>query len=368
MPPHGYEYTGGEPLNREPSTSSLISSFLSSTKTAYNRNHGPILHLSAAAHTVKVKGLVSQPLTLPISSLESDFPQHTVTCLLQCAGNRRHTMRTAVREVEGIDWFDAAVMNCTWTGPRLCDVLTKAGVNESKDRKLHVAFACHKQGVQKDSWYGGSIPLSRALRRDADVILALKQNGEPLTPEHGHPVRVIAPGVTGARLVKWLDEITVQEGESENFYQRRDYKVLPPEAVDQEAAKTFWDRTPSLMDLPINSAVGKPVTGDRVARDGEGMVEVRGYALPGGEDGPVVKVEVRVDRGEWQEAQLERGVEGGKWSWVLWKWRGVVEPGKRTIWSRARDKGGNMQDSERSQWNLRGVAYNGYGEAVIDVV
>lgn len=317
---------------------------------------------------VRVLGLVSRPLTLSIASLSNDFSQRTITSALQCAGNRRHTMRTAVKEVQGIDWRDAAVMNCQWTGPLLGDVLKKAGV-ASKEAK-HVAFACHVSAVQEDSYYGGSIPLDRALRPEADVILALKQNGELLTPEHGFPVRIVVPGIAGARSVKWLDEIRVSEEESTNFYQKHDYKILPKEAVDKEAAKEFWDTTPALMDMPVNSVVAWPEEDVQVQRDENGQIEAKGYALPAGEDGPVVKVEVRIDNGPWQEAEIDRcGENAGKWCWCLWRWKGFVKPGKkRTIWSRATDQGGNMQESERSEWNLRGVAYNGYGEAVINVV
>ena len=360
-------YTGEEPLNREPRASTLISSFISSTEHAYDRNHGPIPQLCAETHKVHITGLVRESLVLSIASLSSDFSQHTVTSALQCAGNRRHTMRTAIKEVSGIDWRDAAVMNCQWTGPLLCDILKKAGVDSKKAK--HVVFDCRSVAVQEDSYYGGSIPLDRALRPEAEVLLALKQNGKPLTPEHGFPVRVVVPGIAGARSVKWLDEIRVSEEESTNFYQKLDYKILPKEAVNKEVAEKFWLKTPALMDMPVNSVVACPEPDAQVQRDENGEIEAKGYALPAGEDGPIVKVEVRVDDGDWQPAEINHGGEnGGKWCWCLWTWKGFVKPGKRTIWSRATDKGGNMQASERSEWNLRGVAYNGYGEVVVKIL
>lgn len=198
-------------------------------------------------------------------------------------------------------------------------------------------------------------------------------NGSPLTPNHGFPVRALVPGVAGARSVKWLDRITVQLSESPNFYQQHDYKALPYHATDSEAAKPFWHRVPALQDMPVNSVVADPGDGETVRRDAQGRIEVRGYALPSGDHGPVVRVEVSGDGGvTWEEAELlrqEGGEEEGgkegvglKWAWTLWWARVGVEKGTGRILSRATDRGGNVQDG-KPEWNLRGVAYNGYGEA-----
>ena len=83
-------------------------------------------------------------------------------------------MRTLLKEVDGIDWGDGAVMNCQWRGPRLRDVLQKAGVNEVSQAARHVAFASYHTKVQEDSWYGGSIDLERGLSEEGEVILALE--------------------------------------------------------------------------------------------------------------------------------------------------------------------------------------------------
>ena len=85
-------------------------------------------------------------------------------------------MRTLLKEVDGIDWGDGAVMNCRWRGPRLRDVLLRAGVkvNDGNLDRGHVAFACYHSEVQEDSWYGGSIELERGLSEGGEVILALE--------------------------------------------------------------------------------------------------------------------------------------------------------------------------------------------------
>jgi len=210
-------------------------------------------------------------------------------------------------------------------------------------------------------------------------------NGAPLTAAHGAPVRVIAPGLAGARSVKWLDDIQLQNQESTNYYQRRDYKILPPEATSKAAAEKYWDVTPALMDMPVNSVIGWPTDEEKVQlRDG--ALEIRGYALPQGDQGPVTKVDVRVgERGSWVEAEimnpsgdLENDEAQGKWAWKLWRAKipksvfetsgthreGLLEKTNIRVvdvFSRATDAGGNAQGE--GGWNLRGVAFNGYGSA-----
>ena len=193
----------------------------------------------------------------------------------------------------------------------------------------------------------------------------MQMNGKPLPVNHGYPVRAIVPGIAGCRSVKWLQRITVQEEESKNFYQQYDYKILPPQAIDAETAKQYWHITPGLQDMPVNSIIAAPRNGDKIKLPPSGKVEIKGYALPYGDQGPVRKVEVSTNDGRtWVDASIsEESKQGGKWSWVLWTAVVPLTKGeKKRILSRAIDAGGNTQDPD-PVWNLRGVGYNGYGES-----
>jgi sulfite oxidase len=194
-------------------------------------------------------------------------------------------------------------------------------------------------------------------------------NGQPLAARHGYPVRVIVPGVLGARSVKWLDSITVSDRESPNFYQQRDYRILPPEIATMEAAGSYWSKCESMLEMPVNSSVCVPQSDSMIVLPSSGLVEVKGYAVPQGSSGPVVRVQVSGDSGEtWVDADLDCGGENAsKWSWVLWSASIRLAPGKdRSIFSKATDAAGNTQEHARSTWNVRGVAYNGH-EAVINL-
>ena len=46
----------------------------------------------------------------------------------------------------------------------------------------------------KDGSYGTSVERFKALDPASDIILAFRQNGRLLTPDHGYPLRIIIPG------------------------------------------------------------------------------------------------------------------------------------------------------------------------------
>lgn len=87
---------------------------------------------------------------------------------------------------------------------------------ESDD--YHVEFMSIDYSEESKDFYGTSIPLSHAIDPRQDVLLCYKLNGETLTRDNGFPIRVLIPGMIGARSVKWLTSVEVRIGESPNFY------------------------------------------------------------------------------------------------------------------------------------------------------
>lgn len=83
-----------------------------------------------------------------------------------------------IKEVKGILWDSGVIANCRWRGIRLRDVLLRAGLAEelqgAHNEGYHVWFASHVSMCQDDSYYGGSVPLEKALDPEGDVLLALE--------------------------------------------------------------------------------------------------------------------------------------------------------------------------------------------------
>lgn len=165
--------------------------------------------------------------------------------------------------------------------------------------------------------YGASIPIWKAIDLRGDVILAYEMNGQPIPKDHGFPVRVIVPGVVGARNVKWLGRIIVSTQESKSHWQQNDYKGFSP-SVDWH--NVDFTKSPAIQELPVTSAICKPASGTTVQVQ-DGHIKVQGYAWSGGGQ-KIVRVDVTADGGEcWTVAKFdyqENREAPQHWSWTLW--------------------------------------------------
>ncbi|KAI8969921.1 sulfite oxidase-like protein [Mycotypha africana] len=352
------------PFNAEPRPNDLVKSYITTEKYFFCRNHGPIPDLDETKHTVSIQGIgcKEQTIELTMQDLKMNYEKISVMMVMQCAGNRRDGLHK-VKHTKGVIWGPAALGNAIYSGCRLRDVLATIGVTTEIPNmsKLHVAFESVEQ-CEEDKCYGSSIPLAKALDPFGDVLLAYEMNYKPLSRDHGFPLRVVVPGYIGARSVKYLKTITIQDYESMSFFQRRDYKILPEQVTDEKQAETYWCKIPSIGEYNVQSYVCDPADGIHTKKDKEAQIAVQGYALSGG-GRSIQRVDVSGNDGKsWVVAELyQPGSDGGNcrfYGWCLWYAKVNVKPGVRIV-SRAVDSSGNVQQ-EYPVWNFRGVMNNSW--------
>jgi sulfite oxidase len=343
------EVLSHEPLNAQPPLSRLGESAVTPLELFFVRTHAAVPALDEAGWRLEIGGMVQRPLRLRLADLKALFPETEVTATLQCAGNRR-TELIRVRPVPGeTPWGASALGTAVFRGTPLATVLEGAGI---LDGAAHVAFT-GLDSIEKEGQtfgFGGSIPLSRALL--PDVLLAWEMNGQPLEPAHGYPLRAVVPGWIGARSVKWLGEIRLQAEPSDNWYQARSYKLFPPHV---DATTADWPNGLMLGELSLTSVICSPGDGEELAA---GRVEVRGYAMAGGQR-TVERVEVSADHGtSWTVAELGPSAPG---AWRLWTAGLDLPAGGHELVCRAWDSAAMTQPEDPAHvWNYKGYMNNAW--------
>ncbi|XP_075708238.1 sulfite oxidase, mitochondrial [Rhinoderma darwinii] len=358
-----------KPFNAEPPAEMLTENFITPNELFFKRNHLPVPNINPEEFQLIVErppgAKLGKPLKLTLKDLQTKFSRHEVTATLQCAGNRRSEMN-AVKPVKGLEWGGSAISTARWAGVRLRDVLLDAGYTEDMPNVQHVQF----EGLDQDltgTKYGASISFMRAMSKDQEVLLAYEMNGEELPKDHGFPLRAIVPGVVGARNVKWLGRIIVNEEESASHWQQNDYKGFNP-CVDWDTVD--FSSSPAIQDLPVQSAITEPSPGESITPD-DGKVTIKGYAWSGG-GREIVRVDVSLDGGKtWKVADLI-GEEKKEltWAWKLWTLEAdiPVEDKELTIICKAVDSSYNVQpDTVAPIWNLRGVLNNAWHRISVTV-
>ena len=313
-----------------------------------NHMHEPV-ELDAATWRLSVGGEVEKPVTLALAEL-SKFETHSVVNTLECAGNGRGFQRP---QVPGIQWGKGAVSTAKFTGPRLRDVLGRAGVKSSGK---HVMFRGLDEIPGKVPPFIRSIPIEKAL--DSDTLLATHMNGMPLTKHHGFPARALVPGWIGAASCKWLTEIKILDSEFVGNFMSPGYR-LPNQPVKPGEAVKPEDTHPVTV-LNVKSVIVGPMDGSRVKA---GQIAVHGVAWAG--EANVAKVEISTDGGaSWKQATL--GHEQARYAWRMWRHDFAAKAGDYSILSRATDSLGRVQP-ETAVWNPSGYLYNAIDQVKIHV-
>lgn len=253
------------------------------------------LQLDASDHIVRIRGMVDRPYELTYQEL-LDLAVVEADVTLCCVSN----------EVGG-----PLIGTARWQGVPLTDVLDRAGVQEGADQVV---------GRAVDTWTAG-FPLEAA--NDGRVaLLAIGMNGQPLPARHGFPVRLVVEGLYGYVCnTKWLAEIELTTfADYQAYWIRQGWATHGP------------IKTQSRIDVPTDRA-SVPL----------GPVDIAGVAWSN-EHG-IAGVEVRIDGGRWQTAEVTQPLANG--TWLQWRYRWEATEGRHELQVRAIDASGAPQDEIR---------------------
>ena len=343
------------PVNAE-TPPHLLDDAITPTGRHFIRNNGhPPENVNAAGWTLTVDGRVDRPMRLGIDELKRRYEVVTRALVLECGGNGRAFFDPPA---DGDQWTFGAVACSEWTGVRLADVLRAAGVKE------RVVYTAHEGADSHLSGEPGRLPLSRgvpiAKAMDEHNLIAFAQNGTPIHPMNGAPLRLIIPGWSGSCSQKWLTRIWLRDRVHDGpkmtgtSYHVPNRPIAPGEKMNEKDFEIIHS-------MPIKSLITNPPNGHRTA---DGSLEVRGHAWAG--DRRVDAVHLSIDFGAtWMEAKLDEPVNTYAWQ----NWRGRVafpQEGYYEVWARATDSHGVSQPHAIA-WKPRGYLNNSMHRVALTV-
>lgn len=337
------------PLNYE-SVRSTFTTRLTPLDRFYLRNHFDVPTVDVKAWRLQIHGLVEKPLSLSLADLER-MPQVKVEAVLQCAGNGRALFAP---RVPGVQWRYGAMGGAEWTGVRLKDVLERA-------RPRAGAAHLQLQGAEKPTLattppFIRGIPMAKGLH--PDTLIALRQDGKPLTVNRGRPARLVVPGWVGDDWVRFLSDIEVRADEPTAFFYQVAYRYPVKPGAPGDAIPA--DQMVPMSKVNVKSILGSLSDGQVLAA---GSHELRGVAFSG--EAGIEKVELSFDGGaSWTAAKPEGPATPYGFRVFRHAWKAA--PGRHRIACRATDSAGATQP-EKPVWNPSGYLYNAWDRVEVEV-
>jgi DMSO/TMAO reductase YedYZ molybdopterin-dependent catalytic subunit len=321
-----------------------LDSFFTPNDKFFWVKHYELPSLDAQQWRLGIVGLVDHPTSMSLADLKQR-PRRAVDFALECSGNT------------SAPFFIGAVGNARWAGARLAPLLKEAGIHKQATEvvfwgadsgtvtirdNVGITSGGDSGTVVPDGSGGLDLTITEQFARsmsveealDGENLLCYEMNDRPLPPEHGYPVRLIAPGWYGVANVKWLTHIEVQDQRFGGRFMARDYVSIREE--QRPGGETLWTfRT--VNHERLKSAPAK------VVRQANNRYTIVGVAW----GAPIEAVEVRIDDGPWRAATLigpKPRHHRRSFAWRFWSFEwGAPAAGTHRVTSRAFDVDGNMQ-------------------------
>ncbi len=234
-------------------------------------------------------------MTLTLESLRNDYEAQDLLITMQCISN----------PIAG-----DLISTTRWTGVPLQDILEALQVQED-GRYLKITAA---------DGFDEIVDLS--LAEDRNVMLCYEWDSKPLTERNGFPVRIYIPNRYGMKQPKWITGMEVIPEWEEGYWVRRGW------------SKEAIMRTVSVIDTVATEAIYESA--------GTNYVPLGGIAFAGARG--ISRVEVKIDDGEWTEAQLREPLSDR--TWVIWRYDWPFAEGFHDFSVRCVDGEGNPQIEE----------------------
>lgn len=303
----------------------------------FERHHSGIPAIDPARHKLVINGLVEQALAFDYQDLLR-YPMVSRIHFLECSGNSGAMLRGNTASTNATAQSIHGLVSCAeWTGIPLSTLLDEAGIQPTA--KWLAAVGADAASM------GRSIPLGKALD---DVLIALYQNGEPIRPEQGYPMRLFVPGWEGNTSVKWLTQL----------------KLIAEPAQFRDETSKYTDTLPDHSSLQftfpmgVKSLITSP-SGMMELRPG--FYEISGIAWSG--SGTIETVEVSADGGSsWATAAIDQqaGSKALARFRIPWRWQGAPA----ILQSRAIDSAGNRQPTRAAVIAERGSINTYHNNAI----
>lgn len=137
-----------------------------------------------------------------------------------------------------------------WAGIPVAEILDHAKAKSTAARVLVSGFDSYAH-ESRTSVPGASWIFTREQLEKAGAFLATELNGQPLTRDHGAPVRLVVPAWYGCSCIKWVNEITLVGDDAESTSQMREYAGRTAQKGVPELAKDFQPAVIEQAAMPV---------------------------------------------------------------------------------------------------------------------
>jgi len=255
--------------------------------------------LDGATWKLPITGMVNNPLMLSLDEIRNNYEPRNQYVTLSCISGRIGT---------------SLISTTYWTGVSVQDVLADAEIQEGA-RYLFITSG--------DGFYE-SVPLY-LIYSDPRIMFCYAWDGNTLPVGHGFPLRIWIPDRFGMKQPKWITGLEVTDTYTEGYWVERN-----------------WDET---AQIRTTSVIDTVAVDHIVEKGGQQFIPVGGIAFAG--DRGISKVEIRVDGGAWEQAQLRSPLS--ETTWVIWRYEWPFQTGDHTFEVRCYTAEGELQVEESTE-------------------